>query len=93
MNFRSIAAAFLISLWTCSFAFRADAQDAPGSGLMFPESVERAMIGEGLQMQRQNRSFFETSKSQGRIDSIDSISVVISGAKNHGRTQILTNYH
>ncbi len=41
MNFRSIAATFLISLWTCSLALGADdAQAIPF--ILFPESVERA---------------------------------------------------
>lgn len=53
MNFRSIAAAFLISLGTCSFALGADRQDAPAAPpLLFPESVERAMMGEAAAMKK-----------------------------------------
>jgi hypothetical protein len=60
MTFRSIAATFLTSLCTCSFAFGAD--DAPAIPfLMFPESVERAMMGEAAVMKQMYGPMQESS--------------------------------
>ena len=63
MNVRSAAAVLVVLLWANSFALAADTREAPTSGLLFPESVERAMMGEaaaksGLRM-NEFRSYSE----------------------------------
>ncbi len=46
MNVKSSAAVLMILLGANSFASAADPSNTPANGLLFPESVERAMIGQ-----------------------------------------------
>jgi tetratricopeptide (TPR) repeat protein len=47
MNVKSPAAVMMVVLGTRTFALADDTRQAPKSRLLFPESVERAMMGEG----------------------------------------------
>ena len=50
MNVRSIAAAFLMLLWTSLVALGAGRRDGPQNGGPFPDDVERGMMIDALQM-------------------------------------------
>ncbi len=54
MNLRSGTAVMMLLLGSGSLAFGADTRDAPINRLMFPESVERAMMGEAAAANRLN---------------------------------------
>jgi tetratricopeptide (TPR) repeat protein len=52
MNLKSSAAVLMVLLWTSSTASAADPKNAPPNGLLFPESVERAMMGQAMAAER-----------------------------------------
>ncbi len=67
MTIRS-SAALLILLWNGPFAMAGDTANAPTNGLFFPESVERAMIGEGKAAAATNKIFGIVEISGGSLN-------------------------
>jgi hypothetical protein len=73
MNIRSGGAVLLVLLWTSSFALAADGPIEPAKQLMFPESVERAMMGEAAMANRTNHAEqYSLTITGGTLDLVDS---------------------